>query len=74
MSYTVQSNPLGLTVKKRYSDFEWLHNVLTGRYLNCIVPPLCKKNYIEQFNADFISKRARALERFMNGIAIHPIL
>ena len=29
---------------------------------------------MEQFNEDFISKRARALERFMNGIALHPIL
>ena len=29
MSYTVQANPIGLTVKKRYSDFEWLHKVLT---------------------------------------------
>ena len=33
-----------------------------------------QKNFMEQFNEDFISKRARALERFMNGIAIHPIL
>ena len=74
MSYSVHANPIGLTARKRYSDFEWLHNVLTGHFINCIVPPLCKKNYLEQFNEDFISKRARALERFMNGIAIHPIL
>ena len=74
MSYSVQANPTGLTVRKRYSDFEWLHKILTGHFINCIVPPLCKKNYLEQFNEDFISKRARALERFMNGIAIHPIL
>ena len=74
MSYTVQANPGGFLVKKRYSDFEWLHNILSSRYINCIIPPLCKKNYNEQFNEDFISKRARALERFMNGIAIHPIL
>ena len=74
MSYTVQTNPGGYLVKKRYSDFEWLHNILSSRYINCIIPPLCKKNYNEQFNEDFISKRARALERFMNGIAIHPIL
>ena len=74
MSYSVHANPIGLTARKRYSDFEWLHNVLTGHFINCIVPPLCKKNYMEQFNEDFISKRARALERFMNGIAIHPIL
>ena len=74
MAYSVQAIPIGLTARKRYSDFEWLHNILTGHYINCIVPPLCKKNYMEQFNEDFISKRARALERFMNGIAIHPIL
>jgi hypothetical protein len=29
---------------------------------------------MEQFNEDFISKRARALEKFLNGIAVHPIL
>jgi len=29
---------------------------------------------MEQFNEDFISKRARALEKFINGVAIHPIL
>ena len=74
MSYNIQANPIGLTVRKRYSDFDWLHNILTAHFINCIVPPLCKKNYMEQFNEDFISKRARALERFMNGIAIHPIL
>ena len=74
MSYSVVANPIGLTARKRYSDFEWLHNILTGHFINCIVPPLCKKNYMEQFNEDFISKRARALERFMNGIATHPIL
>ena len=74
MSYTVQANPTGLMVKKRYSDFEWLYKILTEHFINCVVPPLCKKNYMEQFNEDFISKRARALERFMNGIAIHPIL
>ena len=74
MSYSIYANPTNLTIRKRYSDFEWLHKILTEHFINCVVPPLCKKNYMEQFNEDFISKRARALERFMNGIAIHPIL
>ena len=74
MSYSIFANPTNLSIRKRYSDFEWLHKILTEHFVNCIVPPLCKKNYMEQFNEDFISKRARALERFMNGIAIHPIL
>ena len=74
ITYGVSAMPLNLNVRKRYSDFEWLYQKLTDHFINCIVPPLCKKNYMEQFNEDFISKRARALERFMNGIAIHPIL
>ena len=74
ISYGVSTIPLNLKARKRYSDFEWLHQKLADHFINCIIPPLCKKNYMEQFNEDFISKRARALERFMNGIAIHPIL
>lgn len=74
ISYGVVTIPSRSTVRKRYSDFEWLHQKLNDHFINCIIPPLCKKNYMEQFNEDFISKRARALERFMNGIAIHPIL
>ena len=74
ISYGVSTIPLNLKARKRYSDFEWLYQKLSDHFINCIIPPLCKKNYMEQFNEDFISKRARALERFMNGIAIHPIL
>ena len=61
-------------VRKRYSDFEWLYQKLGDYFVNCVIPPLCKKNYMEQFHEDFISKRARALEKFINGIALHPIL
>ena len=74
MTYSVSCNLPNLNIRKRYSDFEWLYQKLRDHFINCIIPPLCKKNYMEQFNEDFISKRARALERFMNGIAIHPIL
>ena len=74
VTYGVSVTPPGINARKRYSDFEWLHQKLSDHFINCIIPPLCKKNYMEQFNEDFISKRARALERFMNGIAIHPIL
>jgi hypothetical protein len=33
-----------------------------------------KKNYGYRFNEEFISKRLRALEKFLNGISIHPLL
>ena len=74
ISYGVFIPSLNIKMRKRYSDFEWLYQKLGDYFINCVIPPLCKKNYMEQFNEDFISKRARALERFMNGIALHPIL
>lgn len=74
ISYGVSIPSLNIKMRKRYSDFEWLYQKLGDYFINCVIPPLCKKNYMEQFNEDFISKRARALERFMNGIAVHPIL
>ena len=74
ISYGISTTPLNLNVRKRYSDFEWLYQKLSNYFVNCIIPPICKKNYMERFNEDFISKRARAFEKFMNGINIHPIL
>ena len=43
ISYGVSTTPLNLNVRKRYSDFEWLYQKLTDHFINCIVPPLCKK-------------------------------
>ena len=74
ISYGVSTIPLNINVRKRYSDFEWLYQKLSNYFINCIIPPICKKNYMERFNEDFISKRARSFEKFMNGITIHPIL
>ena len=74
ISYGVSIPSLNIMVRKRYSDFEWLYQKLGDYFINCVIPPLCKKNYMEQFHEDFISKRARALEKFINGIALHPIL
>jgi hypothetical protein len=39
-----------------------------------VIPPMPKKNYSSRFNEEFISKRLRALEKFLNGISIHPML
>ena len=74
MTYGITTIPLNYNVRKRYTEFEWLQGKLSENFENCITPPLCKKNYMKQFDEDFISKRARNLERFLNGIAVHPLL
>ena len=74
VTYSINTIPFDLKVRKRYSDFVWLRDILCIIYPNMIVPPMPKKNYGSKFNEELISKRLRALERFLNGISIHPLL
>ena len=66
ISYTVETQPFGLRTKKRYSDFLWLRNTLALMYSNCVIPPLCKKNYVDRFSEALINKRMRSIEKFLN--------
>merc|ERR1712107_427319 len=69
------------SVRRRYSDFEWLKNELE-RDSKIVVPPLPSKALKRQmpFRADdgiyeegFIEDRRSALEAFINKIAGHPL-
>ena len=66
--------PLNKAVTRRYSDFEWLREMMQKIYLGSVIPPMPKKNYGDRFNEAFISKRMRGLERFMNGLAVDPLM
>ena len=74
ISYTVETQPFNFKTKKRYSDFLWLRNALSLIYANCVIPPLCKKNYVDRFSDILINKRMRSIEKFMNGLLIHPLI
>ncbi|KAI8992330.1 hypothetical protein BDB01DRAFT_841649 [Pilobolus umbonatus] len=66
------------SVRRRFQDFVWLHNVFYTTYPACFIPPLPNKHRLvslsDRFNAEFIEKRRISLERFMQRIARHPIL
>ena len=74
VTYLVETNPFGFRVRKRYSDFEWLRNILSVHYPQCVIPPLCKKKFGDRFNEKFVNKRARLLQKFMEGILVHPLM
>ena len=74
ISYTLETQPFNFKTKKRYSDFLWLRKTLSLMYSNCIIPPLCKKNYVDRFNETLINKRMRSIEKFLNGLLIHPLI
>ena len=74
VSYQIITLPFNFKVRRRYSDFEWLRNILSQIYVSCVLPPIPKKNYGDRFNENLISKRQRGLEKFLNGLVIHPLI
>lgn len=69
------------SVRRRYSDFEWLRNELE-RDSKIVVPPLPGKAWKRQmpfrgddgiFDENFIEERRKGLEQFVNKIAGHPL-
>ncbi|KAJ8026742.1 Sorting nexin-3 [Holothuria leucospilota] len=69
------------SVRRRYSDFEWLRSELE-RDSKIVVPPLPGKALKRQlpfrgddgiFEDEFIEERRQGLEAFLNRIAGHPL-
>ncbi|EGD72993.1 sorting nexin-12 [Salpingoeca rosetta] len=70
------------SVRRRYSEFQWLRKELE-RDSKIVVPPLPGKSYGRQlpwvsadkglFAEDFIERRRKGLEEFINKVAGHPL-
>ena len=67
--YEMITNPFEWSVNRRYSDFDWLRKLLVKFYPGFIVPPLPnKKMGNRRFDLDFVMKRMKFLELFMNAV------
>ena len=67
--YEVVTEPLGYMVTRRYSDFDWLRKTLEKFYPFHNIPPLPHKKLGDRrFDRDFIMKRMRLLNTFINAI------
>jgi len=64
----------GPTVKRRFRHFVWLHERLCERYPFILMPLVPDKQVQGRFEAAFIERRRKQLERYMNRIALHPVL
>ena len=74
VTYLVETNPFGFQVRRRFNDFIWLHDMLKQLYINAIVPPIYKKNYIYGLKDEQMEKRIRTLEKFITEVSVHPLL
>ncbi|RKP14143.1 sorting nexin-3 [Piptocephalis cylindrospora] len=62
------------TVRRRYSDFEWLRDILERESSRVNIPPLPGKVFTNRFSDEVIETRREGLERFLQVVAGHPLL
>ncbi|KAI8974912.1 hypothetical protein BDB01DRAFT_728559 [Pilobolus umbonatus] len=73
VNYLIQSNQRQSSVRRRYSDFFWLWEILLKRYPFRIIPHLPPKK-ISGKDEVFLKQRCKGLSRFINCIIRHPVL
>ncbi|OQR84631.1 hypothetical protein ACHHYP_13130 [Achlya hypogyna] len=71
-TYLVQQEPQNTRVRRRFSDFEWLHTTLCARYIGMLVPSLPEKTVYK--SEAFIRGRMRSLALFLNHVVASPFL
>lgn len=66
-------------LRRRYRDFEFLHDALVRDFPACVVPPLPDKHRLShlagnRFSSEFIIRRTVDLTIFLERLCRHPIL
>ncbi|KAL8703473.1 MAG: hypothetical protein Q9201_003347 [Fulgogasparrea decipioides] len=62
------------TVRRRYSDFEYFHDILERESSRVTIPPLPGKVFTNRFSDDVIEHRREGLQRFLQIVVGHPLL
>ena len=70
VNYSVVTYPFNYIVERKYSDFNWLREILFNLYNNILIPKMSYKGKVtkDKHDDNFIKKRMRFLERFINYI------
>ena len=67
--YEVSTESMHWLVHRRYSDFDWLRNILIKFFPRILIPPIPgKKVGNRRFEQDFIEKRMKFLQIFIDKI------
>ena len=67
--YEVCTESMHWLVHRRYSDFDWLRNILSKFYPRILIPPIPgKKVGNRRFEQDFIEKRMKFLQIFIDKV------
>ena len=73
-TYLITSSVCAEGVRRRYSDFEWVRDVLVARYHGTAVPLMPEKRVVGNQGKAFIEERMAGLENFMLLVLSNPYL
>ncbi|TMW57230.1 hypothetical protein Poli38472_003155 [Pythium oligandrum] len=71
-TFLVTEDANNFSVRRRFSDFAWLHSVLKARYIGLLIPSMPEKNVLK--SEAFIQSRMRGLTLFLQHIVDSPYL
>ena len=76
VTYLITTMPLNIKVRRRYSDFDWFHQIITTLFTSNIIPATPRKSKLgsDKFGEVFLQKRMRTLEKFLNYLLLDPII
>ena len=73
--YDITTPKLNWFVNRRYSDFIWLREILMSLFPTILIPQLPKKKIgNRRFEDDFVQKRIKGLQNFLDEILKNEIL
>ena len=73
--YDITTAKLNWFVNRRYSDFVWLREILISLFPTVLIPQLPKKKIgNRRFEDDFVEKRLKGLQNFLDEVLKNEIL
>ena len=73
--YDITTPKLNWFVNRRYSDFIWLREILISLFPTVLIPQLPKKKIgNRRFEEDFVQKRLKGLQHFLDEILTNELL
>ena len=73
--YDITTPKMNWYVNRRYSDFIWLRDILISMFPTILIPQLPKKKIgNRRFEEDFIQKRIKGLQNFLDEILKNEII
>jgi sorting nexin-1/2 len=61
-------------VARRFSDFQWLQEILEEEHLDILIPPIPEKDALYRFDNSVLAHRKREFNKFLDRVVTHPIL